>query len=88
MTIDRTSMMSLYIDGVLKGTPIDISSTSSINLNSSTDNFYIGSYGSSNGQNPFAFLNGNVGHALIYNRALLATEVTTNFNALRTRFGL
>lgn len=88
MTIDRTSMMSLYIDGVLKGTPINVSSSSSINLNSSTDNFYIGSYGSSNGQNPFAFLNGNVGQAVIYNRALSATEVTTNFDALRTRFGL
>jgi hypothetical protein len=88
MTIDRTSMMYFYIDGISVGTPLNVSGTSSINLNSSTDNFYIGSYGSSNGQSPFSFFNGSVGQALIYNRAISATEVSTNYNALRPRFGL
>lgn len=88
MTIDRTSMMYLYIDGISVGTPLNVSGTSSINLNGSTDNFYIGSYGSSNGLSPFGFLNGNVSQASIYNRALTATEVTTNFNANRAKFGL
>ena len=87
MTIDRTSMMYFYIDGISVGTPLNVSGTSSINLNSSTDNFYIGSYGSSNGQSPFSFLNGNVSQASIYSRALTAAEVLENYNILRPRFG-
>ena len=31
---------------------------------------------------------GNMGPILIYNRALSATEVTQNYNALKSRFGL
>lgn len=86
MTIDRTSMMYFYIDGVSVGTPLNVNGVSSINLNSSTDNFYIGSYGSSDGQSPQYFLNGNVSQAAIYNRALTAAEVLTNYNALSPRF--
>ena len=88
MTIDRESMMYFYIDGISVGTPLNVSSTSSINLNTSTDNFYIGSYGSSNGLSPFAFLNGNVSQASIYNRAISATEVLENYNALQPRFAV
>ena len=87
MTIDRTSMMYFYIDGVSVGTPLNVSGVSSINLNSSTDNFYIGSYGSNNGQSPQYFLNGNISQASIYSRALTAVEVLQNYNALRPRFG-
>jgi hypothetical protein len=87
LTINRTSMMYLYVDGVSVGTAVDVSSTSSIDLNNS-DKFYIGSYGSSDGQSPLYFFKGNIGQALIYNRALTAQEVTTNFNVLKTRFGL
>jgi uncharacterized protein (TIGR02145 family) len=88
MTIDRSSMMYFYIDGVSVGTPLNVSGTSGINLNSSIDNFYIGSYGSSNGQNPFSFLNGNVSQASIYNRALTAAEVLQNYNTLQPRFAI
>jgi hypothetical protein len=88
MTIDRTSMMYLYIDGISVGTPLNVSSASNINLNASTDNFYIGSYGSSNGLSPIAFLNGNVSQASIYNRALTSAEVISNFNINRARYGL
>lgn len=87
MTINRSSMISFYIDGRSVGIPYDISSTVSANL-ISTDNFYIGSYGSSTGQSPFGFFKGSIGQALIYNRALSTTEVTTNFSATKTRFGL
>lgn len=87
VTINRTSMMHFYIDGISVGTPIDISSSSNIDLINS-DKFYIGSYGSSDGQNPLYFFKGNIGEALIYNRALSAQEVTTNFNTLKSRFGL
>ena len=87
LTINRTSMMYLYVDGISVGTPIDVSSTSSLNPNSS-DKFYIGSYGSSDGQSPLYFFKGNIGQALIYNRAITASEVTNNFNVLKSRFGL
>jgi hypothetical protein len=85
LTIDRSSMMYLYVDRVPIGTPVDVSSTSAMNPNSN-DKFYIGSYGSSDGQSPLYFFKGNIGQALIYNRALTAQEVTTNFNADKSRF--
>ena len=87
LTINRSSMMYLYVDGVIVGTPVDVSSTSAMNPNSS-DKFYIGSYGSSDGQSPLYFFKGNIGQALMYNRALTSQEVTTNFNDLKSRFGL
>jgi len=34
------------------------------------------------------FLNGSIAQALIYNRALTATEIQQNFNATRSRFGI
>jgi len=42
------------------------------------------------GQDDFGgrFFNGNIAQALIYNRALTATEVTQNFDALKGRYGL
>jgi hypothetical protein len=43
----------------------------------------IGAYGT--GSNTFS---GKISNAQIYNRALTATEVVQNFNALRNRFGL
>jgi hypothetical protein len=87
LSINRTSMIYLYVDGVSVGTPIDISSSSSVDLNNS-DNFYIGSYASSDGQSPLYFFKGSMGQALIYNRALTASEVTNNFNVFKSRFGL
>ena len=87
LSINRTSMMYLYVDGISVGTPIDVSGTSSINLNNS-DKFYIGSYASGDGQSPLYFFKGNVGQVSIYNRALVSSEVTNNFNVLKTRFGL
>jgi hypothetical protein len=79
--------MYLYVDGISVGTPIDVSSTSSLNPNSS-DHFYIGSYASSDGQSPLYFFKGSIGQALIYNQALTSQEVMTNFNVFKSRFGL
>jgi hypothetical protein len=87
LSINRSSMMYLYVDGISVGTPIDVSNTSSFNPNSS-DKFYIGSYASNDGQNPLYFFKGNIGQAIIYNRAISAQEVTTNFNLFKSRFGL
>ena len=83
MTIDRTSIMKFYIDGISKG-EINISAFSGDNLNS-TDNFYIGSYGNNTGSAPEYFFNGNISHASIYNRALTEAEITQNYNAISSR---
>ena len=87
VTINRTSLITFYIDGISVGIPYNISGSSSANPISS-DNFYIGSYGSSNGQSPLYFFKGSIGQALIYNRALSTTEVTNNFNVSKARYGL
>jgi hypothetical protein len=88
MTINRTSFLTLYVDGIIRGTPIDISSAININLNTSTDFLYIGSYADITGQSPALFFNGSIANASIYNRALSASEVLQNFNATRARFGI
>ena len=88
MTINRTDFLTLYIDGVIRGTPSNISSAININLNTSTDFLYIGSYADITGQSPTLFFNGNIANASIYNRALSSSEVLQNFNATRARFGI
>jgi len=37
---------------------------------------------------PFRYMNGNISQASIYNRALTAAEVSQNYNALKSRYGL
>jgi hypothetical protein len=88
LTIDRTGFMTLYIDSTSVGTPQNVSSTSGINLNTSTDYFRIGAYSDSTGQVATLFLNGNIASTQVYNRALNASEVLQNFNATRARFGV
>ncbi len=72
------SVLSLYRNGVLLG-----SRATNINLRASSTGYYIahrwdmsdGVYGD------YSIIN-------MYNRALTASEVTTNFNAIKSRFGL
>ena len=72
------SVLSLYRNGVLLGTR-----TTNINLRASSTGYYIahrwdmsdGVYGD------YAIVN-------MYNRALAASEVSTNFNAVKSRFGI
>jgi hypothetical protein len=88
LTINRTGFMTMYIDSTSVGTPTDVSSASGVNLNASTDYFYVGAYGNPTGQSPSLFLNGNIAQTQIYNRALSTAEVKQNFNATRARFGV
>jgi hypothetical protein len=88
LTINRTGLMTLYIDSTSVGTPVSISSDSGVNLNASTDYFYVGAYGNSSGQVPALFLNGNVAQVQVYNRALSSQEVLQNYNATKGRYGL
>jgi hypothetical protein len=69
-----------YFDGVFKGT-----SNYWTPLRSSATAFYLGGAGA--GDNSWNFIGGiSVFHS--YNRVLSANEVATNFNALKSRFGL
>jgi len=47
------------------------------------DHLYLGSRGGT-----VAFLQGNIAGILLYNRPLLAAEITQNYNALKGRYGL
>ena len=78
-SIVNNNVIQLYINGVLEAT-------------SATQVFIFGSWNSTarigqrpNGQFPF---NGRIAHLQGYNRALSATEILQNYNAIKTRFGL
>lgn len=70
---------SIYVDGVIKNSGNVVGGNIT-----STNNIAIG--GEFNGST--RFLKCNVSTALIYNRALTATEVLQNYNAIKSRFGL
>jgi len=77
----NASTSAWYIDGVL-----DSSSNvgvSAATLTALSGNLLIGSSGGIAG-----YLDGNISQFSAYNRALSASEVKQNFNALRGRFGL
>jgi len=88
LVIDRSSFMRLYINGIEVGTHQNISSSSTINLNSSTDIFFIGSYASNTGLSPMYFLNGEISNVLMYYKALTPQEITQNYNATKSKYGL
>jgi hypothetical protein len=65
------------------GTFLQTVSTPSNSVFSTTTQFTIGADNTGNG-----FFTGNIYLAKMYNRALSAAEITQNFNALRSRFGI
>jgi len=75
------SSFDLYLNGVLQSMSENGSQQSSVDL--STSNLYLGLYYNTS----FTF-DGNIGNFQIYNRALSAEEVLSNYNGLRGRFGL
>jgi hypothetical protein len=88
MVIDRSSFMRLYINNIEVGTPINVSSTSNVNLNTSTDIFFVGSYATSTGLLPTFFFNGNIANVQMYHKALTPDEIQQNYNATKGRYGL
>lgn len=69
---------SSYMNGILLGTGSLVSFTVSsqpLRIGSSVDSFW-------------QTFNGNIAQALLYNRALTATEVLQNYNTTRGRFGI
>lgn len=83
VTFNTATGMALYVNGALDSTYVSTSGTSR------TDTALTG-----NGQVDIAqfsggnFLAGKIGQVMVYNRALTADEVATNFNALRGRYGI
>lgn len=76
-----TSTLNVYVNGVLdNGT---LTGTVPAALNSGASTVVIGNVNSGS-----YYFNGSMGEIKIYNRALSATEVAQNFNALRGRYGL
>lgn len=82
MTWVSNGNMTMYLNGVSDGTPIAIGAS----WQSGTE-IRIGS-GSGNSGQPYFYLNGKVANVNIYNRALSASEVLQNYNAIKSRFGL
>jgi hypothetical protein len=77
------STMRIYINGVESGT--GLSTSGSIETN--TQQLTVGTrYLQKSGSN--SAFSGSVFENMIYNRALTATEITQNYNAQKSRFGL
>ena len=72
----------LYIDGVQKGTDTE----GMQNVTGNTADFTIGGFATSGFTNQF--YGGNIANVTFYRRVLTSTEVTQNYNALKSRFGL
>ena len=81
VVIKNTTNCSYYINGTLKKTSLTISGGATI----------IGDTMSFIANNSGVFMNvfkGDIYSVKFYNRALTATEITQNFNALRSRYGI
>jgi hypothetical protein len=72
------SSIQCYVNGVLDGTVL----TSGTSLRTSTNGWWIGSISTS------LFTSGYNAVAQVYNRALSASEILQNYNALKGRFNL
>ena len=74
----NTGNFTIYLNGQNQG------STSLTTAYAFQNLFYIAAQSGIGG----SYFNGNIANTHIYNRALSATEITQNYNALKPRFGL
>jgi hypothetical protein len=85
--VNQWSHFSVSIDGFVVKVYVNgveyINQTETIPMSNWSGTWYIGQRG-----NGTFFLNGNLSHILIFNRALSASEVLQNYNATKSRFGL
>jgi hypothetical protein len=72
----------LYINGQLVNSDAQTGT-----IANSSGGMSIGVYGGFNGGRGY-YYNGNISSCKVYNRAITATEIQQNFNALRGRFGI
>jgi hypothetical protein len=73
------STIKMFINGVLNA-----STTTASNNTGLSNSLYMGTYQNAGGEN---FV-GNISNCMIYNRVLSDIEITQNFDATKTRFGL
>jgi hypothetical protein len=78
----NNSIGTLYINGVQKGNPKTFTNLNLYNTGSSTTGFAQNNVATAQ-PTPF-----EIGTLKLYNRALSQQEITQNYNALKTRFGL
>ena len=76
LILNASSVPSIYVGSTLIGT------YSGSNPITPTTNAFIGAAGASR------YFNGNIAQAIAYNRALSATEVQSNFDVTKGRYGL
>jgi len=74
----QSTTVSVYFNGILDGTSTD-------NTNLTENGFRLARNVNTSGT---GYLSGSIANVQIYNRALSATEVLQNYNALKSRFGL
>lgn len=77
------SQLNMYNNGTLIGT-----TTQTINNQVLTTDLTIGGYTYKGAGGAGEYFNGKIANVEIYNRGLTASEVSTNYNALKTRFGI
>ena len=75
---NRRSNLSVYLDGQLEGTPLDISSEKNIDITLARP-FRIGSYNNIS-DTPILFFNGLIDEFRVYNRVLTQEEVNILYN--------
>ena len=76
--------ISMYINGIL-----NVTGTGNGYSSYTTSYIRLGSYGLSGWTNGVTgYFTGNIATVQVYNRALSATEIQQNYNALKSRFGL
>jgi len=86
---DRSSSISIYYNGVndvLTSSGV-ISQWNGLNFQSNNP-FRIGSYTAADNTTPNSMTSGSIGITQIYDRVLSQSEITQNFNATKSRFGL
>jgi hypothetical protein len=71
-----------YLNGSAVGSPVTVTSNATV-----TQPFYIGGDPNANGGGG-EWGSGKVAVVQIYNTALTSVQVSTNFNALKSRYGL
>ena len=76
VSLNSSNTCKIYVNGELETTSTNTTSTPT------TNTFLLGDTGYPE------YLEGNIATAKVYNRVLSSTEVTQNYNALKSRFGL
>jgi hypothetical protein len=84
VTKDISSVVRVYLNGSLA----DTSPVFGSGISQTTSTLWIGGYSDTDTNPSVNMINGYVGPYKIYNIALTADQVTQNFNATRSRFGI